>query len=108
MAGRAQSLIGKLGNKARKPGRDSRMATNRLFLISSPADKDDSPVPCFYWKVCGTFSAVEKGGKSVCRAHAAGMSGQEYPLRTAREARDGSRGQINIIEWEIESLRRTN
>jgi hypothetical protein len=37
--------------------------------------------PCFFWNLCEARSALEKGGRSVCRACAARLRGREYPLR---------------------------
>jgi hypothetical protein len=37
--------------------------------------------PCFFSQVCLRRSAIEKGGRSVCRGCAARMRGVEYPLR---------------------------
>ena len=37
--------------------------------------------PCFFWNLCEARAALEKGGRSVCRACAARLRGREYPLR---------------------------
>jgi hypothetical protein len=66
------------------------------------APETDTPVPCFHWKFCHHLSELEKDGKSVCRAHAALLHGREYPLRTAKEARRGSTGWLNVIEHDLE------
>lgn len=43
--------------------------------------------PCFFWNLCERHAAIEKAGRSVCRACAARLRGREYPLRAAsREA----------------------
>jgi len=41
-----------------------------------------SAPPCFYFYACRRHAALEKNGKSLCRACAAHAHGREYPLRT--------------------------
>jgi len=40
-----------------------------------------SAPPCFYFSACRRHAALEKNGKSLCRACAAHADGREYPLR---------------------------
>ncbi len=39
--------------------------------------------PCFFHRDCRGTAEVEKQGKAVCRKCAAGLKGDEYPLRGA-------------------------
>ncbi len=39
------------------------------------------PPPCFFWRRCRRYAAVEKQGKSVCAECARGLRGTTYPLR---------------------------
>lgn len=39
--------------------------------------------PCFFWNLCERRAAIEKAGRSVCRACAGRLRGREYPLRAA-------------------------
>ena len=41
--------------------------------------------PCFFWNLCQRRAALEKGGRSVCRACANRVRGREYPLRIPSE-----------------------
>jgi hypothetical protein len=41
--------------------------------------------PCFFWNLCECRAALEKAGRSVCRACAGRLHGREYPLRGASE-----------------------
>jgi len=41
--------------------------------------------PCFFWNLCERRAALEKAGRSVCRACAGRLRGREYPLRVASQ-----------------------
>lgn len=41
--------------------------------------------PCFFWNLCACRAALEKAGRSVCRACAGRLRGREYPLRGGSE-----------------------
>jgi hypothetical protein len=89
--------------KAHRPTARQLDAIRRCFQMdATPDPRDDKPVPCFYWRACHHISQIEKDGKSVCREHGDRMRGQEYPLRTAREAHRGSQSPINVIEHDLE------
>jgi hypothetical protein len=48
---------------------------------SASGSDDIGASPCFFSQVCLRRSAIEKGGRSVCRGCAQRMRGLEYPLR---------------------------
>lgn len=55
--------------------------------MQTPAAVPAGASPCFFWNLCERHAAVEKAGRSVCRACAERLRGREYPLRAAsREA----------------------
>ena len=45
------------------------------------AERFTVSIPCFFWNLCECRAAVEKAGRSVCRACAHRLRGREYPLR---------------------------
>ena len=51
--------------------------------------------PCFYWKSCRRFAAVEKQGKSVCRECAERLKGMPYPMRPP------TREPLYLTGWEL-------
>lgn len=40
-----------------------------------------SAPPCFFYRRCGHIAEIEKQGKSLCRACAAQIAADEFPLR---------------------------
>jgi hypothetical protein len=46
-----------------------------------PAQNEIAAPPCFFSHVCLRRAAMEKAGRSVCRACATRLRGVEYPLR---------------------------
>jgi hypothetical protein len=51
------------------------------FAIKQPG----MSTPCFFSNLCERRAALEKAGRSVCRACAGRLRGREYPLRGASE-----------------------
>jgi hypothetical protein len=54
---------------------------NRELIKRCLVRGHDTPPPCFFWSLCGSASAIEKVGRSVCRGCAEDLRGIEYPLR---------------------------
>ena len=60
------------------------MASSRSVVPVSPPppfSEAFAPSPCFFSRLCGAPAAMEKAGRSVCRACAQRLRGVEYPLR---------------------------